>query len=609
MKQRLSFIIKYYLFWMALFIIQKLMFMGFNFSESKHLNMVDWIAVLWNGLRLDLSAAGYLMIIPVLFMSLLSFFEIRHTKSFLKIYNSIFLFILLFLGVVDMELYSYWGFKLDITPLMYLKTPREAAASINFAVVTILIILLALLYICGIFLFRRYIICELKEAKTRPFQNILSGLIIIGLLFIPIRGGIGIAPVNLGSAYFHNNRFANHSAINVLWNSVYSIAEYKNLSSLNQFMNEEKANELFYSLYPEKTSHKQIIKKDSNIILIILESFSNKIIGELGGEPGITPELDTLCRNSVVFRNFYSSGDRSDKGIVSLLSGYPAQPTTSIVNFPSKTQKLPFLMAPFHQNGYYTAFYYGGDINFANLKSYFTNPWMDKLITKNNFPAEQNIQKWGVPDEYLFEKMKSDIDTISPPFFISFFTLSSHEPYDMPMDPIFHANNMDGMSKNGFYYTDKCLGKFIDQARLSKWWDSTLIIIVADHGSRSPGNTPNHVPGKFKIPMIWTGGALIIPDTSIYSYASHTDLPSTLLSQFDIDANEYKFSKDVLNESSRSFAMYFFNNGFGYMSDSAKMVYDLDAGDFVFLSGNTAKINQEIPKAYLQVLSGDYNTR
>jgi len=609
MKARLLFILKYYLFWIIIFLLQKLMFMAFNYKESMLLGFVDWLNVLWHGLRLDLSAGAYLMVIPVLAISLLSFFDMRHTKAFLSYYNYIFLFVVLYLGVVDMELYSYWGFKVDITPLVYLKTPKEAAASLNFLEMALLFLFFLLLYYAGVKTYKKFVHSQLNHASKPSWTHSMNGLFILGWLIIPIRGGVGIAPVNLGSAYFHSNRFANHSAVNVLWNSVYSIVERKSLTTSHHFMDEARALELFRGFYPAESGSTPLIKKDANVILIILESFSNKIIGELGGEPGITPELDTLCRSSLVFRNFFSSGDRSEKGMLSLLSGYPAQPTTTIINFPSKTQSLPLLQQPFHKKGYYTAFYYGGDLDFANFRSYFTHPSIDRLVTLSDFPPEQKIQKWGVPDEYLFSKMASDIDTLTRPFFISCFTLSSHEPYDMPMDTVFPGISRDHMSKNGFYYTDKCLGDFIDHAKQSSWWNNTLIIVVADHGSRYPGNTPNHTRLKFNIPMIWTGGAVTVADTTVYTYASQTDLPRTLLNQFGLPADNYGFSKDILADSSKSFAMYFFNNGFGFMSDSAELVYDLSIKEYFFSEGVSSEDFKESAQAYLQVLSDDYNSR
>jgi phosphoglycerol transferase MdoB-like AlkP superfamily enzyme len=610
MKARTQYILKYFLFWIVIFLLQKLMFMIFNFQESKILSAGDWLRVLWHGMRLDMSAAAYLLVIPVLAMSFLSFFDLRVTRNFLRIYNYIFLFAVLYLGVVDMELYSWWGIKLDITPLVYLKTPKEAAASLKLLEIALLVLFFVFLYFLGLKAYRKLIFSSLKKNSGSSWQFGIAGLLITGLLIIPMRGGIGIAPVNPGSAYFSTNRFANHSAFNVLWNCVYSIVERKSYTTSHHYMDDTKARELFKFFYPADSTHIQFVKKDANVVLIILESFSNKIIGELGGESGITPEIDKICKNSLVFRNFFASGDRSEKGMLSLFSGYPSQPTTSIINFPSKTQNLPYLKAPFHDKGYYTAFYYGGDLNFANFRSYFTNPSEDRLITLNDFPSKYATEKWGVPDERLFERMITDIDTITKPFFISCFTLSSHEPYDTPMEnPVFPTIGRSDLSKNAFYYTDRCLGAFIDKAKTSKWWDNTLIIILADHGSRYPGNTQNHETIKFNIPMIWTGGALINPDTSINTYASQTDLARTLLNQYDLPVNDYPFSKDILGANSKSFAMYFFNNGFGFMSDSLKLIYDNTAKDFIYSSGKTNDESKESSKAYLQVLSNDFNSR
>jgi phosphoglycerol transferase MdoB-like AlkP superfamily enzyme len=583
--------------------------MIFNYKESFELRFIDWLSVLWHGLRLDLSAGAYIMMIPIIMMILLSLFEIHITRIVLKIYNFIFLFIVLYLGVIDMELYSYWGFKLDITPLVYLKTPKEATASLNLSEVVLLLLFFLLLYFAGLKAYNKLISNSLKANSGSSFRFGLAGLLIAGLLIIPARGGIGIAPINLGSAYFHTNRFANHSAVNVIWNCVYSIVEKKGASTSHQYMEDTKAVALFQTFYPNDSSHVQAVKKGSNLILIILESFSNKIIGELGGESGITPEIDTICRNSLVFRNFFASGDRSEKGMLCIFSGYPSQPTTSIINYPNKTQNLPYLKSPFHKKGYYTAFYYGGDLNFANFRSYFTNPSEDRLVTLNDFPQKFKSEKWGVPDEILFNRMLTDIDTITVPFFVSCFTLSSHEPYDIPMTPVFLTNNRSDLSKNAFYYTDKCLGNFIKNARKSKWWENTLIIIIADHGSRYPGNTPNHVPAKYNIPMIWTGGALTIPDTTIFTYASQTDLSRTILNQYDLPVKDYPFSKDILGKNSKSFAMYFFNNGFGFMSDSTKLIYDNSINDYIFTSGIVNEYNKTSSKAYLQYLSKDFNLR
>src|SRR5690606_2866121 len=78
-----------------------------------------------------------------------------------------------------------------------------------------------------------------------------------------------------------------------------------------------------------------------NVIFIILESYTAQFVGSLGGEEGVTSNLDKLAARGLNFTKMYASGDRSQKGLVSILSGYPAQPNTSIIKTPRKTENLP----------------------------------------------------------------------------------------------------------------------------------------------------------------------------------------------------------------------------------------------------------------------------
>ena len=606
MKSRLLFLLKYYFFWIIIFIVQKISFLFFNYKESFELNISDWFLVILNGLKLDFSAAAYLLLIPSVLM-IFSFDAIYSIiRKVINVYTYLFLFFVLYLGVVDMDLYSYWGFKLDITPLLYIKTPGEALASVSFLEIALLVLFFAFLFFLFLRLYRKYFQPAALPEKTKWWTTILAGLIFIMILIIPARGGFGIAPMNLSRVYFHQNRFANHSAINVFWNTMYSYIERDKLQEDHKYMDDDAALEIFNLLMHSDTSaHKTLIKDEPNLIIVILESFSDKIIEALGGEAGITPNINRLCEEAIVFPNFYASGDRSDKGLVSVFSGFPAQPTTSIIDYPAKSQNLPFLYETFSDKNYSTAFYYGGDINFANFKAYFSNPYIHQLKTINDFPASQRIQKWGVPDEFLFDKMITDMNKEKGKFFYSCFTLSSHEPFDVPMDPVFGTDNRDELSKNSFYYSDKCIGQFLENAKKQKWYENTLIIFIADHGSRSPGNTPNHVEEKFRIPMIWTGGA-ILKDTIIQKSGSQVDLPATVLAQFGEDFNNYNYSKDLANPFSGSFAFYAFNNGFGFKTDSTLIVYDNDYKKIIEGEVGETKLNLLSAQAYLQVLSSDF---
>ncbi len=609
MKYKILFIVKYYFFWLIVFLFQKVVFMLYNYTESFALSFGDWFRVLWHGLRLDLSTAAYFTLVPLLLLTMFTFISNRFVKSIVSVYSYILLVVTIFMGAVDMNLYSYWGFKLDITPLLYLKTPGEAMASVPIMEGIFVTVLFSLILATFVLVFNRKLLPVLAGCDIKSWGFIPIGLFLIAFLIIPIRGGVGVAALNISSAYFHENPFANHSGINVVWNTIYSITEKDKMASRYNFFDDEEAEELFESFYPEGNGSKSIIKENANVLLIVLESFSNKLLSNFGGLSGVAPHLDELCNQSVAFSNFYSSGDRSDKGLVSIFSGFPAQPVASIMGYPAKTGKLPFITKPFSEDGYTTRFYYGGDLDFANFRSYFTNPYIDDLVTGNDFPRKLHMQKWGVPDEFLFEKMSEDISEMSQPFFISCFTLSSHEPFDMPMVPKFATDTRSEMSKNSYYYTDSCLNEFLIRSKKTAWWDNTLVIIMADHGSRTPGNTPNSSPEKYNIPMIWTGGAVLIQDTIIRKYASQTDIAATLLNQFAYSSLDFTYSKDIFDQSSESFANYYFNNGFGVMTDSAQLIFDNTSNRILKAQGIETEKWEGLGKAYLQVMMNDFASK
>ena len=139
-------------------------------------------------------------------------------------------------------------------------------------------------------------------------------------------------------------------------------------------------------------------------------------------------------------RDRYSTGDRTEIGLASILSGFPAQPQSSIVHFPKKTEKLPSLIRSLKQLDYNSTFYYGGDISFASMSSFIYNSGIDKIIDKSSFSPKTYNAKWGVHDHILFEKVYDDILKDSSQFLKICLSLSSHPPYDIPEDYYWNEN-------------------------------------------------------------------------------------------------------------------------------------------------------------------------
>ncbi|UOQ99963.1 LTA synthase family protein [Hymenobacter sp. 5317J-9] len=585
MKNRFSFQPRYFLFWLLFFGVGRAFFLGYEHALTAQLPMSTLLATFGYGLRLDASAAAYVSMLPFLLFVGASLLPRLPIGRMVGIYSAVIGALLAFLMVADLELYRAWGFRLDDTPLQYLNSPGEMAASAGSAPVLLLLALLAALLVGGRWLYKKVVgpVAPLPAWFGRG-RAVLASLLYAALLVVPLRGGTQQIPVNQSDVYFSRIPFANHAALNAPWNLMSALVLRAEEKPLAPFMPDSTARRLVAGLYPAAVgrpvpadSTASILQEPRpNVLFIILESFTGKLVGSVGGEKGVTPTLDSLARTGVLFNNIYAAGDRSQKGLVSLLSGYPNQPTTSIIKFPRKTENLPHLCRTLMAAGYHSGYYYGGELAFANMKSYLQTAGYEHLTERADFAASQQNSKWGAHDGVLFDRMLQDLRTQPQPFFVTAFTLSSHEPFDVPMKTKFPGTSETDLFRNSVYYTDYTLGQFLRAARQQPWYAHTLLVLVADHGHPLPGHSPNQSPYKFHIPLLLAGGALR-PESRgqvITTIGSQTDVAATLLQQLGLPAAPYVWSRNLLASHPTPFAFYTFNNGFGAVSPVGAVTFD-----------------------------------
>ncbi len=586
MKQRIGFFFFLAAFWLVYFQAVRIIFLFYHHEQSFDLIYWDWVRIAGHGMQLDISMTGYYLLIPGLILAVTPYFKPAYTLHIINFYNLVLLFVTSFIVISDLELYKHWGFRLDNTPLLYLGKPKEALASVDFRTILFHLVF-ALLIFVGFYRF--YL------AGNKYFHKIITTagwpasaffLLITASLILPIRGGTGVAPMNIGNVYFHENSFANHAAINVMFNLGYSLTNTEDRANpyicadVETMLNEVEQLEVT----GEKETRKIITDGSPNVLMIILESFNAKIIGMQGGIKGVAQNLEKLIPEGVFFNNLYASGDRSDKGIVSILSGFPAMPRFSVIKYPQKTQYLPFISKDLAARGYKTAFYYGGDIDFANMRSYITNGGFQEMISKNDFHPSTYNSKWGVHDHVVFERLFNDLQSRDQPFFHVLFTLSSHEPFEVPVETAIPGSDPESRFMNAVHYTDQCLGHFIEKAKQTSWWKNTLLILVPDHGSRHPGYSHANDPARYRIPMLWLGGVVAEKNLIVEKVGSQTDIAKTLMRQLNLSDSRYEFGKDLLSPHSGSFAAFFYNDGFGWITDSSCFSFsnhDLEVSRFI----------------------------
>ena len=611
MKKRLIAIICYSLFWFAFFFAARLFFILVQYHSSFQNSIGDLLGTFWHGAKLDISTIGYYLIIPMLFAVPGIYFSGKWYRISLRWYTYILIVFSSIIIVSDANLYSYWGFRMDYTPMLYLKTPGEAMASVSTMKIILFLITIGLLAWLFIYIYNKLIDRLFSDFNRIRYwlPAILFFMILCGALLIPIRGGFGVAPINAGTVYFSKKMFLNHTAINAVWNVGTAAFAQRPVKNPYEFGDIGEAKSIVDSLTIKRGNPEKVLNTTRpDIMIIVLESFSGYLIGPLGGDSLVTPSINRYAKEGILFSEFYASGTRTDKAIPAILGGYPAQPAQSIIKEPKKSQSLPSLVKILIENGYHSSFWYGGEINFANFNSFVIGSGFHDIITKNNFDPVNYNSKWGVHDHILFQTLKDSMKTVKEPFLKVILTLSSHEPFDVPMEPVFQGSDIMSKYKNSIYYTDKTLGSFFDWAKGTDWWKNTLIILVADHCARIYSDMPNYKQNVFKIPMLWIGGALSKKNIRIGKLGSQVDIPVTLLNQLGLTGN-FPFSKDMLSDQSKSFAFYTYNEGFGFITDSSAIGFDLKSRMPVLTEGKNPESAEKKGKAYLQFLFNDYLKR
>lgn len=608
MAPRLKLLFRFGFIWLVYFMLARLLFMIYNIDLYKNLSLTNWLGAFYYGFKLDLSVTGYFLAIASLIIIIDNFIRGRVFMVFLQLINGLFLFFSMLIVVVDIELYRNWGYRMDVAPLVFLKNPGEAAASTDTGIYLLLISLFLVLGIFTYYVFKNFVFRKISLLKKGAWYHSLVYFIITGLMIFPIRGGFGEFPIKQGSVYFSNRIAANHAALNVVWNFTESLVNNGKNRTFKPFMPEVEAEQILNTLYEERHEKIEIVLNTQrpNILILILESFTSNVIEAFGGEAGITPNLDGLVEESILFEHIYAAGTRSDKGLVAIMAGWPSPEKSSIMLNAKKSASLPSMVRLLKNKGYSSKFYYGGDLDFANMRTFIFNMDVEESLSIDNFSMVDKKSKWGAPDHILFDTLLNDMKKACEPFIKIAFTLSSHEPFNVPYESRFRGNDLPDRFRNSVMYSDHWLGWFIDEAKKQQWWDNTLVVIIADHGSRLPGRLDDHEEKRFRIPMLWLGGALAVRDTVITRLGNQTDLPATILGQMDLDYSEFRFSKNLLMNTPE-FAFYNFANGFGFLIPGAYVVWDhgarmyfVEEGDFTLAAQYSEALYQIAHKDYLK---------
>jgi len=623
-SQKILDIFLYFIFWLMFFQTLRLFFAVYHYQKFTEIPFIEIVQVFLYSLRPDISAVCYIFVLIFILLIFNEFIHINIIPKIITYHSYVWIAVITMISVADGQLYNEWGTKINKESLTFFNNPNELFASILSSPIIPLLLVFVVLFTLGIFSYSKLFRLptrfssniKIDNSIIAVFKKSLFYIIVCLFLIIGLRGGVQLAPMNPSFAYFSKHDILNNTAVNPTWNLAYSILEQpKNRDYYLRFTRDD-VDTLLYDYRPlisNDTSSIFKIDTNPNIVLVIIESFTADLIESLGGIPNVTPNFDSLIQGGLSFQNFYASGNRTYKSLPAILNGYPSLPADRIIKYNYIYSKFPSLAHTFNKNGYHSSFYYGGETEFANIRSLVLDSGFDILIDQRNFNDVEKNSKWGAHDHVVFERVLNDIEKYPEPFFTTVLTLSNHEPFEIPTDPVFLEDTDQKvlLIKNTAAYTDQSIGDFIKNASKQDWFDNTIFIFTADHGHHYAKHRINKkFPEMFHIPLVIYSN--LLKDShigkNITKFSSQVDIPALLFSQLQFEYSDFIWSKNVLNPVQSDFAYYGFSDGFGWLTDKNIVVYDNLAEQIIFSSGSPSNMNISLTsgQAYLQKLYQDF---
>jgi phosphoglycerol transferase MdoB-like AlkP superfamily enzyme len=619
MLKNLFVLLRFFVFWLLFFAITRISFEIYFRGKLKVASAKEIVESFLYAIRLDLSTAAYIAAIPLLVSLIVWFIPGATVKPVIyKTYIWLCLLLVCFLTILDFNIYQEWSTKVNYRVFdSIIHQFSESLASSGSAPIIPCITIGVILLISGILLSNWLIDYKYKAPYVKTSPKIAYSFVLLFICLTAIRGGWQTTPANQSMAYFSPKQILNQSALNTEWNLFDNI--FENLRAAHNpymFIDPRQADSLSRSLFLQKADTTLHIFNTTrpNVVIFQLESFTADIIESLGGDKGVCPNFEKFIQHGVLFDSIYSAGDRTDKGMVAILSGFPSQAIRTIITNNTKQEKLPAIPEVLLPQGYKTSYFYGGEVEYMNFKSYMLTHKIEHITGMDNFERSQIDSKWGVNDGTLLDTHISYLNTEKQPFFSLVETLTNHEPFDMPAKPHFPGPNVSNKFRSTAYYTDSVLNDYFEHAKKQPWYKNTLFILVADHGHRLPRNTSeSYQPAKYHIPLLFFGDAIKekYRGMKVSKLGNQTDIAATLLAQLNLPYDQFRWSKDLLNPGTKPFAFFDWDNGMGFMLNGQTISYD-NLGKQVVYTQNPKSdkaTNQKAllyGKAFLQEIFTEY---
>ncbi|KAA3635581.1 MAG: alkaline phosphatase family protein [Calditrichaeota bacterium] len=547
----------YYLFsiyFIGLIVFYSLRFFFYiNFPENTaDLTSFEIITAFLIGIRFD-------QIVVLIIMTPL-FIVVPWMKRFSKLFlNSVSVYItilfsfIIIVSLADIRFFKYIGAHLNFLVFEYID---EGTSFTDTILSDSKILLYSCIWIVGTIITFLMVQKSSKTLKRTTIQyrfisRILITIPLYILVFIGIRGSLGVKPLDWGAAYFSDKPFLNQLALNGIYTLGRTLTEknhdprliFKDETERFPFVDFDDGLRSVERMLSQpnqvwdinsKELKREILQPDNtygfqpNVILVVMEGWSGEYTGVLGSDLNLTPNFDSLSERGIIFTDFYATGTRTNFGLISSLCSYPSLPGRAIMkryNAYNHFNSLPEILS---NRGYTNLFMYGGDLSFDNMQGYFKTKEVHNFIGQSDFDSEDVFSIWGATDKALYSKLLTVSDTLSRPFFTTALTLSNHKPFDLPDSSlqVFEDDSFLSQIYNAIHYADYAVGQFLKEISQKPYFDSTIILFVPDHTQL--GNSKGAIePNNFHIPFLIYSP--LVSSQIIHTTGSQVDITPTLM--------------------------------------------------------------------------------
>lgn len=586
------------------------------------------------GLRFDLILMSYIAFLPAVLISLLPDSVLKYFKKFLNVYFIFFLFLFLLMELSTLDFINQYDTRPNRLFLDYLIYPKEVVGTLLKSYLPSLIITTILLNSALFFALKfgkKLFYPEEGNYKTK----ILLFLVVAFFLFWGARGSLtSKRPINGSNAIFCSDQMTNSLGLNSLYTVAFAAYSLKNDGDVKKYgkMDELEAytrvkkymdvTEFLPDGVPFLHLQKaEVAQPKYNVVIFLQESLGAEYVGCLNGLP-LTPELDKLSKEGLLFTNLYCTGTRSVRGIEQVTAGFLPNPSESIVKLGGSQHGFFTLADAFGRHNYDTSFIYGGMANFDNMASFFNGNGFKNIIDETDFDADGKKYAmkgtWGYSDEDLAVKANEYYKSLGKkPFFSLMFSTSNHEPFEFPDGRIKLYEQPINTVHNAMKYADFSIGKFFELAKKEAYFKNTIFVVIADHNTRTYGK--NLVPvNKFHIPAL-----IIAPNVekgiTYDNLASQMDIPSTVLALSGITTKTPMVGRNLLKlpKGTKGRTIMLFHETYAFRVDDDIVILNPNAKPLQFkVKSDTELIpvalNEELAKdalAHIVASSNMYKNR